>query len=170
MVCHPRSPGSDRRRRSFRSFWKYSGNKPSVGHWFGSTFCTVISAHDTFYSRHRYHAPSGIRRALAPGCLFGSDSGVALGCAMGSLQRLVILEDPQLAAFFAGLLLVSACTVAFLLPVLFSAVTDGLGIPSAAFMILFGLLTACLWLFMKARREHERRSLLQRGVSTTYHQ
>lgn len=96
--------------------------------------------------------------------------GVALGCAMGSLQRLVILEDPQLAAFFAGLLLVSACTVAFLLPVLFSAVTDGLGIPSAAFMILFGLLTACLWLFMKAGREHERRSLLQRGVSTTYHQ
>jgi NNP family nitrate/nitrite transporter-like MFS transporter len=96
--------------------------------------------------------------------------GLTLGCAMGSLQRLVILDNPQAAAFFAGLLLVSACTIAFLLPVLFSAVNDGLQIPSAAFMILFVLLAACLWLFVKARRQHERTTLLHQGVSPTYHQ
>ncbi|PHR94758.1 MAG: MFS transporter [Leeuwenhoekiella sp.] len=96
--------------------------------------------------------------------------GIALGCAMGSLQRLVILDNSQAAAFFAGLLLVTACTVAFLLPVLFSAVTDGLQIPSAVFMILFALLAACLWLFVKARRQHERKTLLHRSVSPTYHQ
>jgi len=87
--------------------------------------------------------------------------GMALGCAMGSLQRMVIIESRQNAAFVAGLLLVSACSVAFLLPVIFGAVNHWLGVRSAVFMILFLLLSLCQFLFARFTRGHERQALLQ---------
>lgn len=90
--------------------------------------------------------------------------GIALGCAMGSLQRLVIIDNRNAAAFFAGLLLVSACSVASILPVVFGAVNHWLGIRSAVFMILFILLAACLLLFARKRRRQERKTLLHRGI------
>ncbi|MDN6320929.1 MAG: MFS transporter [Marinobacter sp.] len=90
--------------------------------------------------------------------------GVALGCAMGSLQRIVIVESRQNAAFVAGLLLVSACTVAFLLPVIFGAVNHWLGVRSAVFMILFLLLFICQVMFARFSRRYERQALLQPGI------
>jgi len=90
--------------------------------------------------------------------------GLALGCPMGSLQRLVIIENRPVAAFVAGLLLVSAFSVAFVLPVIFSGVNYWLGIRSAVFMILFFLLVSCLFLFARESRRHERQSLLHPGV------
>jgi NNP family nitrate/nitrite transporter-like MFS transporter len=86
--------------------------------------------------------------------------GVAMGCAMGSLQRVVIDDNRQVAAFMAGLLLVSACTVAFALPVIFGAVNHWLGIRSAVFMILFLLLVFCILMFSRNNRRQERRRLL----------
>ena len=90
--------------------------------------------------------------------------GMALGCAMGSLQRMVIIESRQNAAFVAGLLLVSACSVAFLLPVIFGAVNHWLGVRSAVFMILFLLLCICQFMFGRFSRSHERQTLLQPGI------
>jgi len=78
--------------------------------------------------------------------------GVALGCAMGSLQREVILANRAEASLFAGLLLVSACSVAFLLPVAFGAINQWLGIRTAVFMLLFGLLGLCLLMFAVGTR------------------
>ncbi|SHK25256.1 MFS transporter, NNP family, nitrate/nitrite transporter [Marinobacter antarcticus] len=90
--------------------------------------------------------------------------GMALGCAMGSLQRMVIIESRQNIAFVAGLLLVCACSVAFLLPVIFGAVNHWLGVRSAVFMILFLLLGLCQFLFARFSRCHERLALLQPGI------
>eukprot|EP00163_Fabomonas_tropica_P030164 TRINITY_DN6716_c0_g4_i1.p1 TRINITY_DN6716_c0_g4~~TRINITY_DN6716_c0_g4_i1.p1 ORF type:complete len:423 (-),score=19.05 TRINITY_DN6716_c0_g4_i1:398-1666(-) len=90
--------------------------------------------------------------------------GVALGCSMGSLQRLVIGEHRPMAAFIAGLLLVSACSVAFVLPVLFGAANHWLGIRSTVFMILFLLLVICLLMFARDNRRMEREQFLHRGI------
>lgn len=90
--------------------------------------------------------------------------GVAMGCAMGSLQRMVILANRREAALFAGFLLVAACSVAFVLPVLFGAVNQWLGVRTAVFMILFLLLSASLLLFARDLRREERRSLLHNGA------
>lgn len=90
--------------------------------------------------------------------------GLAMGCTMGSLQRLVIVENRSVAALVAGLLLVSACSVAFVLPVIFSSVNHWLGIRSAVFMILFLLLLGCLFLFAQESRRHEREHLLHPGI------
>lgn len=90
--------------------------------------------------------------------------GIALGCAMGGLQRMVVIESRENAAFVAGLLLVSACSVAFLLPVLFGAVNHWLGVRSAVFMILFILLCVCQLMFARFNRRHERTTLLQPGI------
>ncbi|MDO6822797.1 nitrate/nitrite transporter [Marinobacter sp. 1_MG-2023] len=90
--------------------------------------------------------------------------GVALGCAMGSLQRIVIIESRQNAAFVAGLLLVSACSVAFLLPVIFGAANHWLGVRSAVFMILFLLLGLCQFLYSRFSRRQERHAFLQPGL------
>lgn len=90
--------------------------------------------------------------------------GVALGCAMGGLQRMVIAENREAAAFAAGMLLFSACLVAFLLPVLFGAVIYWVGVGTAMFMILFLLLAGSLLLFARDNRRSERRALLHKGV------
>lgn len=90
--------------------------------------------------------------------------GMALGCSMGSLQRLVIGGHRTMTAFVGGLLLVSACSVAFVLPVLFGAANHWLGIRSTVFMILFMLLAACLLLFSMDNRRQERDQFLQRGI------
>ncbi|RBW48688.1 MFS transporter [Marinobacter sp. F3R11] len=86
--------------------------------------------------------------------------GLALGCAMGSLQRMAIIESRQNVAFVAGLLLVSACSVAFLLPIVFGAANHWLGVRSAVFMILFFLLCICQLVFSFFCRRDERRNLL----------
>ncbi|KPP98793.1 nitrate/nitrite transporter [Marinobacter sp. HL-58] len=78
--------------------------------------------------------------------------GIALGSAMGGLQRLVIGENREAAAFAAGLLLFTACLVAFLLPVLFGAVIHWVGVGTAMFMILFLLLAASLLYFAHDNR------------------
>ncbi|MFO8140817.1 MAG: MFS transporter [Marinobacter sp.] len=90
--------------------------------------------------------------------------GVAMGCAMGSLQRMVILANRSEAALFAGLLLVIACSIAFVLPVLFGAVNQWLGVRTAVFMILFVLLSCSLLMFARDARHEERRSLLHPGI------
>lgn len=90
--------------------------------------------------------------------------GVALGSAMGALQRLVIGENRDAAAFAAGLLLFSACTVAFLLPVLFGALIHWVGVGSAMFMVLFPLLAGSLLVFSRDSRRKEREALLHKGV------
>ncbi|MGM0953986.1 MAG: MFS transporter [Pseudomonadota bacterium] len=73
--------------------------------------------------------------------------GVAMGCAMGSAQRVVILLNRSEAALFAGFLLVTACSVAFLLSLLFGAINQWLGVRTAVFMVLFGLFGASLLMF-----------------------
>lgn len=90
--------------------------------------------------------------------------GVALGSAMGGLQRMVIAENREAAAFAAGMLLFSACLVAFLLPVLFGAMIHWSGVGTAMFMILFLLLAASLLLFARDNRRLERQALLHKGV------
>ncbi len=90
--------------------------------------------------------------------------GIALGCAMGGIQRMLVAENRDGAAFAAGLLLVIACSVAFLLPLLFGAVNQWLGVRSAVFMILFPLFAGCLFLFARSQRRSERQALLHTGV------
>lgn len=90
--------------------------------------------------------------------------GIALGSAMGGLQRMVVAENREAAAFAAGMLLFSACLVAFLLPVLFGAMIQWVGVGTAMFMILFILLTGSLFLFARDYRREERRALLHKGV------
>lgn len=90
--------------------------------------------------------------------------GVALGSAMGGLQRMVIAENREAAAFAAGMLLFSACLIAFLLPVVFGAVIQWVGVGAAMFMILFLLLSASLLLFAHDNRRMERQALLHKGV------
>lgn len=90
--------------------------------------------------------------------------GVAMGSAMGSLQRMVILANRAEAALFAGFLLVSACSVAFVLPVLFGAVNQWLGVRTAVFMILLLLLSTSLLMFARDTRREERRTLLHPGI------
>ncbi|MEQ9545052.1 MAG: MFS transporter [Marinobacter sp.] len=90
--------------------------------------------------------------------------GIALGCAMGGLQRMMIAENRDGAAFAAGMLLVSACSVAFLLPLLFGGVNQWLGVRSAVFMILFLLFAGCLFLFARGQRRSERQALLHTGI------
>ncbi|MDF0749752.1 MFS transporter [Marinobacter sp. 71-i] len=90
--------------------------------------------------------------------------GVALGCAMGSLQRMVIAENREAAGLAAGMLLFSACLVAFLLPVLFGAVIYWVGVGTAMFMILFLMLAGSLLLFALDNRRQERQALLHKGV------
>ncbi|MBZ0334706.1 hypothetical protein MARI_00740 [Marinobacter sp. JH2] len=75
--------------------------------------------------------------------------GVAMGCAMGGLQRKVILANRDQAALFAGFLLVAACSVAFILLVVFAAIYQWLGTPGAVFVILLLLLSASLILLVK---------------------
>ncbi|NMT62049.1 MFS transporter [Marinobacter orientalis] len=90
--------------------------------------------------------------------------GLALGCAMGGLQRMVVAENREAAAFAAGVLLLSACSVAFLLPVLFGAMIHWLGVGTAMFMIIFLLLAGNLLLFARDYRHRERQALLHRGI------
>lgn len=90
--------------------------------------------------------------------------GVALGSAMGGLQRMVVAQNREAAAFAAGMLLCSACLVAFLLPVLFGAVIYWVGVGTAMFMILFLLLAGSLLLFSRDNRREERQALLHKGV------
>ncbi len=86
--------------------------------------------------------------------------GVALGCAMSALQRLIISENREAAGLVAGLLLVSACSVAFMLPMLFAVVNQWVGVRSAVFMIPFLLLAAALFLLVRDARRRERKALL----------
>lgn len=88
----------------------------------------------------------------------------ALGTAMAGLQRKMVVENREATAFTAGVLLVSACTVAFLLPLVFGAANDWFGVRNAVFMILFLLLAACLVLFARDHRRSERRRLLHPGI------
>lgn len=90
--------------------------------------------------------------------------GVALGSAMGGLQRMVIVENRDVAAFAAGMLLFSACLVAFLLPVLFGAMIYWVGVGTAMFMILFLMLAGSLLSFSRDNRREERQALFHRGV------
>ncbi len=85
--------------------------------------------------------------------------GTAMG---GSLQRMVILANRQEASLFAGgVLLVSACAIAFVLPVAFGGLNQWLGgVRTAVFMILFLLLSGSLLLFSRHARREERNMLL----------
>lgn len=73
--------------------------------------------------------------------------GGALGCATGGLLRKMADDYPQATAFVAGILLQSACIVAFWLPVAFGAVHDALEVSGAVFVMLFLLLLSC-WLVL----------------------
>lgn len=90
--------------------------------------------------------------------------GVAMGCSMAGLQRQVVVDNRETIAVAAGVLLVSACSVAFLLPPLFGAANDWVGVRSAVFMILFLMLSLTLFLFARTARRDERRRLLHPGI------
>lgn len=90
--------------------------------------------------------------------------GLALGSAMGGIQRMVVVMNADATAFVAGLLLLSACSTAFLLPLLFGALNHWLGVGSAMFMVLFLLLAGSLYLFACDNRRAERQQLFQKGV------
>lgn len=90
--------------------------------------------------------------------------GMAMGCAMGGVQCLMVAENQDGAAVAAGFLLVSACSVAFILSLLFGGVNQWLGIRSAVFMILFVLFVACLILLSQHLRRSERATLLHSDV------
>lgn len=90
--------------------------------------------------------------------------GASLGCAMAGLQRMMVLENREATAFVAGIMLVSACSVGFVLPVVFAAVNQWIGVRSAVFMILFLLLAISLILFARTSRRHERERLLHPGI------
>lgn len=90
--------------------------------------------------------------------------GVSLGAAMGGLQYMVAARNREASALAAGMLLFSACLVAFLLPLLFGAVIQWVGVGSAMFMIIFLLLTGSLWMFSRDHRREERQALLHKGV------
>lgn len=90
--------------------------------------------------------------------------GGALGCAMAGLQRTMVIENREATAFVAGIMLVSACSVGFILPVVFAAVNQWIGVRTAVFMILFLLLAISLILFARASRRHEREKLLHPGI------
>jgi NNP family nitrate/nitrite transporter-like MFS transporter len=90
--------------------------------------------------------------------------GVALGCAMAGLQRMMVLENREATACVAGVLLVSACSVGFVLPVIFALVNQWIGVRSAVFMILFLLLATSLILFVRTSRRQERERLLHQGI------
>jgi NNP family nitrate/nitrite transporter-like MFS transporter len=85
--------------------------------------------------------------------------GTALGAAIGALQRMIILESRDSAAVMAGVLLLGAFTVAFVLPIVFAAINAWLNVRSAVFMLLFVMLVACLLLFARNTRRRERREL-----------
>ncbi|HLV78360.1 MAG TPA: MFS transporter [Marinobacter sp.] len=90
--------------------------------------------------------------------------GVAMGAAMGALQRIVIVANRQEASLFAGALLVCACLVAFILPMMFGGVNHWLGVRTAVFMILFLLLSGSLLYFSRLARREERKVLLHPGI------
>ncbi|MDI9244142.1 MFS transporter [Marinobacter sp. CHS3-4] len=90
--------------------------------------------------------------------------GMGLGSAMGGLQRMVITARPGSVALFAGMLLSSACLIAFLLPVLFGALIDWTGVRTAMFMILFLLLAGSGLMYARDHRNEERQALLLKGV------
>lgn len=73
--------------------------------------------------------------------------GGALGCTTGGLLRRMADDHPRATAFVAGILLQSACVVAFWLPVVFGAVHDWLQVGGAVFVMLFLLLLACWLMF-----------------------
>ncbi|HEV8078968.1 MAG TPA: MFS transporter, partial [Marinobacter sp.] len=85
--------------------------------------------------------------------------GAALGAAIGALQRLIILESREAAAVMAGVLLLGAFAVAFVLPIVFAAINAWLNVRSAVFMLLFVMLAACILLFARNSRRRERRKL-----------
>lgn len=85
--------------------------------------------------------------------------GAALGTAIGALQRMIILESREAAAVRAGILLLGAFAVAFVLPIAFAAINAWLNVRSAVFMLLFVLLAGCTFLFAREVRRRERLSL-----------
>ncbi|WP_152205165.1 MFS transporter [Marinobacter changyiensis] len=90
--------------------------------------------------------------------------GGALGSAMGALLQRMAVERPTCTALNAGMMLLSACLIAFVLPVTFYAANLWLGVRSVAFMMIFLLLATCLMLFSRSVRRQERLALLQSGV------
>ena len=104
------------------------------------------------------HLPLPLALALLLAC------GLALGCAVSALQRMIIQENQGTAGLVAGMLLVSACSIGFLLPVLFAFVNQYVGVRSAAFMIPFLLLAATLLLLVRDARRQERKALLHREL------
>jgi NNP family nitrate/nitrite transporter-like MFS transporter len=85
--------------------------------------------------------------------------GAALGAAIGALQRMIILASREAAAVMAGVLLLGAFAVAFVLPIVFAAINAWLNVRSAVFMLLFVMLVVCLLLFARSTRRRERRKL-----------
>lgn len=90
--------------------------------------------------------------------------GMALGSAMGALLQRMAVERSASTALNAGMMLLSACLIAFVLPVTFYAANLWLGVRSVAFMMIFLLLATCRMLFSQSNRRQERLALLQSGV------
>lgn len=90
--------------------------------------------------------------------------GLALGAGMGGVQRQAIAGNRPAAAVVAGLMLLSACSFAFALPVLFGAINDWLGVRTAVFAVLFVVLGSCLLMFARSCRRLERIQLLHPGI------
>lgn len=90
--------------------------------------------------------------------------GLALGSAMGGVQLQAITGNRPAAAIVAGLMLLSACSCAFALSLVFGAINDWLGVRTAVFAVLFLLLCGCLLMFSRSCRRLERIRLLHPGI------
>ncbi len=87
--------------------------------------------------------------------------GTAMGFGKGSVMRLVFNYYPDRMGVVGGLVVAMGGLAAFVLPVLFGIANDVIGVRSAAFMLLYGLLAACMILMFFGARHEERRRRLQ---------
>ena len=91
--------------------------------------------------------------------------GGLFGLGLGSLYRLMYDDYPAHTGVVGGAVLFAGGLAAFLLPPLFGVADDLLGIPSAAFMLLFAIALSCSLAFVLSSRAAERRRLLQQSAN-----
>jgi len=86
--------------------------------------------------------------------------GTAMGFGKGSILRMVFNYYPDRIGVVGGTIVAFGGLGGFVLPILFGLANDWIGVRSASFMMLYGLLAVCmLVMFLGARHEEHRRRL-----------
>lgn len=95
---------------------------------------------------HTIHGPAGFRIALAPWIftplLF--ILGVAFACGMASTFKYIGDDFPESMGVVTGIVGMAGGLGGFLLPIMFGAILDRLGINSSCFMLLYGIVWVSL--------------------------